>query len=135
MLKISILSLNKRITEMYATQYKLLKDDIVVNTKIFKKEEILRIQVNGQTIFERIVDDKTKYSKIEDFSEFIGREIREKELYIKEIKGFGFDSRYIFPYFVTLYDTNRDFKFEEHFRTLKNLKKFLDERLVPKWKN
>ncbi|RRD38800.1 hypothetical protein EII29_09755 [Leptotrichia sp. OH3620_COT-345] len=134
-MKVAITHLDGNVTEIYATQYKVLENDFLVNMQIYKKEEVLKIKINGMTTFERIVDEKIKYSKIEDFSEFVGKDVKEKDLYIREIKGFGFDSRYIFPYFVTLYDASRDFKFEERFRTLKNLKKFLDENLIKEWKN
>lgn len=77
-MQIRITYLNKEITELSALQYKIMKNDILIDEKIYKKEQLLKVEINGISVFERIVENNDRYSRIEDFEEFKGKTLREK---------------------------------------------------------
>ena len=129
-MQIRITYLNKEITELSALQYKIMKNDILIDEKIYKKEQLLKVEINGISGCERIVENNDRYSRIEDFEEFKGKTLREKWTDYKQIKSFRYDSAYVNPYIMSVYNKERDFSYEKFFRTLANMKKFIDENLL-----
>lgn len=129
-MQIRITYLNKEITELSALQYKIMKNNISIDEKIYKKEQLLKVEINGISVFERIVENNDRYSRIEDFEEFKGKTLREKWTDYKQIKSFRYDSAYVNPYIMSVYNKERDFSYEKFFRTLADMKKFIDENLI-----
>ena len=129
-MQIRITYLNKEITELSALQYKIMKNDILIDEKIYKKEQLLKVEINGISVFERIVENNDRYSRIEDFEEFKGKTLRERWADYKQIKSFRYDSAYVNPYIMSVYNKERDFSYEKFFRTLADMKKFIDENLI-----
>ena len=103
-MQIRITHLNRNITEVSALQYKIMKNDILIDEKIYKKEQLLKVEINGIPIFERIIDNDDRYSRIEDFEEFKGKTLREKWTDYKQIKSFRYDSAYVNPYIISVYN-------------------------------
>ena len=58
-MQIRITHLNRNITEVSALQYKIMKNDILIDEKIYKKEQLLKVEINGKIPF-------FIYSSIED---------------------------------------------------------------------
>ena len=129
-MQIRITHLNRNITEVSALQYKIMKNDILINEKIYKKEQLLKVEINGIPVFERVIENNDRYSRIEDFEEFKGKTLREKWTDYKQIKSFRYDSAYVNPYIISVYNKKRDFSYEKFFRTLEEMKKFIDENLL-----
>ena len=129
-MQIRITHLNRNITEVSALQYKIMKYDILIDEKRYKKEQLLKVEINGIPVFERIIENNDRYSRIEDFEEFKGKTLREKWTDYKQIKSFRYDSAYVNPYIISVYNKERDFSYEKFFRTLKEMKKFIDENLL-----
>lgn len=129
-MQIRIIHLNKDITEISALQYKIMKNDILIGEKLYKKEQLLKIEINGISVFERIIDNDNRYSRIEDFEEFKGKTLRGKQEDYKQIKSFRYDSACVNPYIIRVYIKERDFSYNEFFRTLDEMKKFIDENLL-----